>query len=190
MPRKIFKRFTTEGQKLLSSGKLSVLGNRIHDPNLWHLNRNSVARAFFAGLFAGFAFLVFPFQMLVAAVIAIWIRANLPISVGLVWITNPITSPPIVYAALKIGAIFMPVSVDFDLHALLSLDWSDQGFLDEANNLMRVLKEAWRPLLLGTFIIGIVLSMVGYFSVQFFWRWHVVREWNARQLKRIKQRHP
>ncbi len=188
MARKIFKRFTTEGQKLLSSGKLSVLGDHIHDPNLWHLNRNSVSRAFFAGLFAGFVFLMFPGQMLVAAVIAIAIRANLPISVGLVWITNPLTSPPIIYLALKIGAIFMPVHVDFNLGSLLTLDWAEMSFRDEAAGFLLLLKEAWKPLLLGTFIIGTLTSIAGYFTVQLFWRWHVIRAWNSRQLSRIKKR--
>lgn len=187
MARKIFKRFSTEGQKLLSSGKLSVLGGHIHDPNLWHLNRNSVSRAFFAGLFAGFVFLMFPGQMLVAALLAILIRANLPISVGLVWITNPLTSPPIIYAALKIGTLFFPVVIDFDMNALLTFDWSDGGFLNEVTNLLRILKEAWKPLLLGCFIIGVGLGITGYFTVQLFWRWHVVRTWNARQLARIKK---
>ncbi len=187
MARKIFKRFTTEGQKLLSSGKLSALGSHIHDPNLWHLNRNSVSRAFFAGLFAGFAFLLFPGQMFVAAVIAIAIRANLPISVGLVWITNPITSPPIIYLALKIGAFFIPVETTFDLGALLSLEWSELSFKDEAAGFLLMLKEAWRPLILGSVIIGTALGAAGYLVVQLFWRWHVARAWNTRQFKRAQK---
>ena len=77
MARKLFKRFTIDRQKLLASGKLAALGNRIHDPNLWHLNRHSVSRAFLAGLFAGFAFLMFPGQMLVAAVIGGYFGAAL-----------------------------------------------------------------------------------------------------------------
>jgi len=188
MARKLFKRMNTEGHKLLASGKLSALGDRIHDPNLWHLNRHSVSRAFMAGLFAGFAFLIFPGQMLVAAVIAILIRANLPIAVSLVWITNPLTSPPIVYAALKIGTLFVPMEVDFDLGILLNFEWTKQGFKDEALGLMHLMREAWIPLLLGSFVMGTVLSCAGYFAVQLFWRWHVVRDWNARQLKRIRQR--
>ncbi len=190
MARKIFKRFTTEGQKLLSSGKLSVLGNHIHDPNLWHLNRNSVSRAFFAGLFAGFVFLMFPGQMLVAAFLAIMIRANLPISVGLVWITNPLTSPPIIYLALKIGTFFIPIQTSFDLGVLFTLNWDEMSFRDEATGLLLLLKETWQPLLLGTFIIGTAAGVAGYFVVQLFWRWHVIRAWNTRQLARIKKRKP
>ncbi|MCC7516127.1 MAG: DUF2062 domain-containing protein, partial [Pseudomonadales bacterium] len=166
MARKIFKRWTVEGQKLLANGSLSALGDRIHDPNLWHLNRHSVSRAFLAGLFAGFAFILFPGQMLVAAVLAIWLRANLPIAVGLVWVSNPVTSPPILYAALKIGLVFIPVTVDFDVGALLSLDWGDRSLIDEIIGILHLLKEAWRPILLGSFFIGTALGFSGYFIVQ------------------------
>ena len=37
---------------------------------------------------------------------------------------------------------------------------------------------------LGGFIIGTVLALVGYFSMQAFWRWHVVQRYRKRQASR------
>ena len=71
------------------------------DPNLWHLNRHSAAGGFGIGLF--FAFWPVPFQMWLSAFAAIPLRVNLPLSVATVWLTNPITMPPIFYGAYKVG---------------------------------------------------------------------------------------
>jgi uncharacterized protein (DUF2062 family) len=57
------------------------------------------------GLFC--AFIPVPFQMLLAAPSAIIFSANLPVSIALVWITNPITMPPIFFFL-----IFCRFSVD------------------------------------------------------------------------------
>ena len=95
---------------------LSFLGDILHEPNLWHINRHSVARAFLVGIW--FCFIPMPFQMLAAAFFAIWFNANLPLSVVLVWISNPVTMPPMFYFNYKIGAwaLDRPVlSFDFEL---------------------------------------------------------------------------
>ena len=93
MPRRIFKRYMPDPERIRGDKSLRFLGKLIHEPNLWHLNRRSVARAMAVGLFA--AFIPLPMQMLLAASLAIPVRGNLPISIGLVWLTNPITMPPV-----------------------------------------------------------------------------------------------
>ena len=97
-----------------------IFGKLLHDPNLLHLNRRSVSGAFFVGLFM--AFVPLPTQMIFAAGVAIWLRVNLPISVGLVWITNPITIPPMFYFAYKVGAWILNEPV-MEWQFELSWDW-------------------------------------------------------------------
>ena len=69
--------------------QLSFLGERLHDPELWHLTRHSTAGGLSVGLFM--AFMPIPFQMLLAAPAAILLRVNLPIAAVSVWISNPLT---------------------------------------------------------------------------------------------------
>lgn len=149
---------------------LKFLGAHLFDPNLWHLNRRSVATAFFTGIFC--ALLPMPFQMLLAAVLALWFRCNLPISVALVWITNPLTMPVIFYFTYKIGCYILqtPVSLqDFEA----SLDW-----------LTSELARIWLPLYLGSIITGLVTGSLSYVCIRLFWRWQIITHWRERRKKR------
>ncbi len=144
---------------------LQFLGDKLHDPNLWHLNRRSVSMAFAVGLFC--AWIPTPTQMALAAVGAFYFRGNLPISVGLVWITNPITMPPLFYFAYLIGlnVLNLPAS-DFSLDTLLSGD-------------------ILVPFLMGCLVLGVLCSAAGYFGIQYFWHYHVMQKWTARKAKRL-----
>ena len=79
------------------------VGNLLGDEAyLFHLSRRSVSLGVMVGLF--WAFTPIPFQMLPAAITAWIIRANLPLSVALVWISNPVTVPPLLLIAYGIGS--------------------------------------------------------------------------------------
>ncbi len=145
---------------------LSVFGSLLHDPNLWHLNRRSAAGAFSLGLF--FAFWPVPFQMWLAAALAIPFRVNLPLSIATVWITNPFTMPPIFYGAYLVGATVMglpPREFAFEL----SWDWVVQS--------MSTIGPAF---LLGCLICSIVFSSIGYFALTYLWRLSVAKAWKKR----------
>src|SRR5690554_7645243 len=102
MSQSFISRHLFNPEKIRRNRSLRFLGDTINAPNLWYKNRHFVARAFAIGLFI--AMIPMPMQMLAAALLAIPLQANLPISVGLVWITNPITTPPVLYANYKLGA--------------------------------------------------------------------------------------
>ncbi len=169
MPKKFIKRFSPNPETLKAHPHLKHFGEALHNPNLWHLNRRSAAGAVAVGLFC--AWMPIPFQMLLAAVIAMIFTVNLPLSVALVWISNPITMPPLFYGAYRFGAFILqePV-VEFNFE--LSFTWLGQ-----------ILETIAPALLLGCFIIGITSSILGYALFRAFWRFTITKKWQRRNKK-------
>jgi uncharacterized protein (DUF2062 family) len=174
MPRKFFKRIMPNPEFIKNHRSLRFLGQRLHDPNLWHLNRHAVANACLVGMFA--AFMPIPSQMLLAAVLALWRRANLPISVALVWLTNPVTMPPVLYAEYRLGAWVLQRSPNTQ-HFEPSFDW-----------LRSQLGQIWEPVLVGSLILGIVSGLLAAGLVHLLWRVHVAMRWRARQRRVVKEK--
>jgi len=145
---------------------LRCFGRLLHEPALWHLNRHSLAKAVFVGLFC--AMLPIPFQMVVAAAGAIWLHSNLPVSVALVWLTNPLTMPPIFYLAYVFGDWVLQVpEKDFQFEA--SAEWA-----------LHEMMIIWQPFLLGCILMGLISGVIGYVLVQYLWRANVMRRWEKR----------
>lgn len=116
MPRKYIKRLLPKPDVILKQRALKIFGNLLYNANLWALNRRSAAGAFAVGL--AVCFIPLPSQMIIAAGLAILFRVNLPLSVALVWISNPVTMPPMFYGAYKLGAWVLqepPVPFHFEL---------------------------------------------------------------------------
>ncbi|SMN00837.1 FIG01199889: hypothetical protein [uncultured Candidatus Thioglobus sp.] len=153
--KKLFKRYTPSPKDLKNNKHLGWLSQYLYKPSLWNFNRKSIAKAFAIGLF--FAFIPVPFQMLLAAPSAIIFSANLPISIALVWITNPLTIPPIFYACYKLGAWILGVQIE-------------QNFVMSLEYVWQVFAVIWQPFLLGCLIVASVSSIVGYFSIQLLYR--------------------
>ncbi|KAF3982655.1 MAG: DUF2062 domain-containing protein [Methylococcales symbiont of Hymedesmia sp. n. MRB-2018] len=166
MPKKLLKKYMPDPQKLKQQKSLQFLGDRLHEPNLWHLNRRSVSLAFAVGLFV--AWIPTFGQMAIAAVMAFYFRANLPISVALVWISNPLTMPPMFYFAYYIGLL------------LLGGDTPDSGFEFNIESILSSLSEIGGSFLFGCLVLGIVSSLIGYFGIRLYWKYYVSKQWNMR----------
>lgn len=148
---------------------LQLFSDIAHKAHVWHLSRRSVGRAVFIGIFC--AFLPIPFQMLIAIPICIWVRANLPISVISVWITNPVTVAPIFYGTYLFGAFLLDIPpIGFEIE--MSWEWIEER-----------LYLIWKPLFLGSFAAGLFFSAVGYTLVDLLWRRHVIKRWQNRHKK-------
>ncbi|MCU4675661.1 DUF2062 domain-containing protein [Catenovulum sp. 2E275] len=171
MPKKLIQRCLPDHHKIKSQKSLKIFGTLLHDPNLWHLNRKSVAGAFALGLFN--AFMPVPFQMWLSAAGAILFRVNLPLSVVIVWLTNPITIPPIFFGCYLLGATVLGIE-PLQFHFQLSWDW-----------LVQSMSTIGPALLLGCFICAILFSTLGYFLMNILWRVSVRKNWQKRQQNRV-----
>lgn len=167
MPKKLIKRFMPDPQRIKDNKHLKIFGNLLHNPHLWHMNRHSVAKAFAVGLF--FAFIPVPFQMILAAGTAILVHSNLPLSVALVWLTNPLTMPAIFYACYAVGTWI--------------INSPTKEFLFEANWqwLVDSLSTIGPAFLLGCGVLAILFSIVGYCGIQLLWRYSAAKAWHNRR---------
>jgi uncharacterized protein (DUF2062 family) len=169
MPKKFLKRYLPDPKKVKEIKALEFLGDKLHSPNLWHLNRRSVSRAFAIGLWAMYT-PPLPWQQVIAAVLAVYFNANLPIAVALVWITNPLTWAPMYYFAYKVGAVVMGLpAFDFD-------QFSELFTIEKA-------LELGTPFLLGCFILMNIGGVLGYFGIQHLWRRSVLHQLELRKFR-------
>ena len=165
--KKFFQRALPPITQIKSHPSLQFLGKRLHDPNLWHLNRRSLAGGTAIGLFS--AFIPIPLQMVLAAMLAILFRVNLPLAVALVWITNPLTMPPVFYFAYVLGSILLSIPPQY-----LEFQFSSQWFL-----------ATLKPFLLGCIVLSIISALMGYWFIIWLWRLQVNRLWRDRCKKRL-----
>lgn len=175
MAKKLIRSWLPRPERIRQIKVLGHLGPRLHDPAIWHLNRRSAAGAFAISLFVMVQ--PIPMQMLAAGLLAVLLRSNLPLTVSLVWISNPLTSGPIWYLSYRIGAWLLDSTpVSFSLR------------FDQWHDLLELSGNIFKPLLLGGLIGGTLCSLAGYLSINLLWRLSVAREWKKRRCQRIKRR--
>ncbi len=166
--RQSVKRQFLKSRKIREHRVLGYFGEAFDRRQLWHVTRFSVARAFAVGIFS--AYLPVPFEMIIAAVLAYIVRANLPISVMLIWISNPFTwaivwGPPYLLGAMILDEPSVPVS-------MLTREW---------------IQDHYSAMFLGCVLVGAAMAIAAYFTVLLLWRMDVVKHWEQRRKLRMKR---
>lgn len=170
MPKEFVKKYLPDPEKLKNTKSLGFLADMLSEPNFWHLNRRSVSRAFALGLFWGA--IPMPFQMVASALIAMRIGANVPLSIVVVWYSNPITMPPIFYFEYLVGTWLLQMpSLPFEYE--LSVEWMLERAFDIGV-----------PMYLGALVVGLVIAALGHFIVNFLWVQNVRKRWRTRHQKK------
>jgi uncharacterized protein (DUF2062 family) len=142
-------------------------------PSLWHINRRSLPGAMAIGLFTGL--IPGPFQMLSAFILAVPLRQNIPVALGVTFYTNPFTIVPLYVVAYEYGRLF--IADDSAPHHLMPDAWNLSGLHDWALDL-------GKPLGVGLIALALTLALLGYVAMRIAWRMHIVTAWRKRAAAR------
>lgn len=159
--------------RLLANRWLKPFAHRLNHPLLWYFNRRSIARGLALGLFAGFILPVG--QIALAALFALSVRANVVIAASATLVTNPVTFPPIYFAAYKLGSGFFG-------------DRLEQMEVSQLHRTAIWLYGIAAPTALGLLLFAIITAFLGYGLVHLIWRLRVTQRWQRRIDRREEAR--
>ena len=184
MPRKLFKKYLPSHESVRDNRHIARFGGFLQHPNLWHLNRHSVAGGVAVGMFSGLV--PGPFQMLTAALLAVPLRVNLPVALATTLYTNPFTIGPLYVLAYLIGRLIIGGGVA-PLSPPPEIDWPHPGASLEA--FFTWVLSMGTPLAVGLLALALILAALGYACVQAGWRAYVIRKWRKRRQLRSPHGH-
>lgn len=179
MPRKFFRKYLPSHESVRNNRHIARFGGFLQHPNLWHLNRHSVAGGVAVGMFSGLV--PGPLQMLTAALLAVPLRVNLPVALATTLYTNPITIGPLYVLAYLIGRLIIGGDAA-PLSTPPEMDWSHlEASLDA---FLHWALSMGTPLAVGLPALALILAALGYACVQVGWRAYVIRAWRKRRQAR------
>jgi|TARA_B110000977_G_scaffold200014_1_gene289138 uncharacterized protein (DUF2062 family) len=173
MSKYLFKKYLPHPDIIVKNRWIKLLGPRLQESGLWHINRKSCSSGVAVGVFC--AFVPIPFQMLLAAIASILLRSNILVAVPMVWISNPITMPPMFYFCYLVGAQILNSNIEVFAFEL-SFTWLLTGLL-----------EIWQPFLLGCLVVGFVTSALSFILIRVLWRLHILTHIKNRKIRKTQK---
>lgn len=172
-PRRKFWHLPT-AHDLQQQAWLQKFGPALHQPGLWQLRRRSMQRACVVGLFC--AWLPLPIQMMLATAVAIRYQAHLPLTLGLVWLNNPLTLPVLIVAGYQAGIVILQLP--------------EQPFVFEASWqwFAASIHQVGLPLLIGSIALGIATALLSWPISAWVWRYRLRQRRSTQQLQRRQRR--
>jgi uncharacterized protein (DUF2062 family) len=144
--------------------------------SLWRMTRRSVPRGVALGLFV--AVIIPVMHTAIAAILAIPTRANVAVAAIFTLVVNPLTIPPLYYAAYRIGA--------WELHhdAKLVNPAAAERVSGELSRMLFWIHQASGPIAVGVLTIAVVSALLGYLGASLTWRFWTRSRWQQRRAPR------
>lgn len=178
MPKAQLKAWLPKPEELKQNKVLRPFAPFLADPRLWQMNRGSLTRAVYIGVMC--AFFPLPGQMPLALIGALLFRANVPMSVALTWLTNPLTAIPVYWFAYCIGAVLLGEPI-IGLRAIglmlteMTLWLFGDGINPFANNIFSI-----KVFATGLVVTGVITSIILGLGFKAFWRYKIAKDWKKR----------
>ncbi len=162
-------------------GWLRPIAHVILRSDLWRFHRRSVPRGVAIGLVVGIFLMIPGLQVIGAILVSLPFRANIPLAVGMTFLSNPLTTPFILLGSIGIGNAL------FGLHADVStLGRLHQNHAHVSQYFQWLMSDAAPALIGGLGVISSLVAIVGYFAAIFVWRWWIAHKWRHRWAHRIE----
>lgn len=152
---------------------LRPFAKQLSDPALWRLGRRSVPRGVAVGLSVG---VIIPFMhTFIAALLAVPARANVAVAAAVTLLINPLTIPPLYYAAYRVGR--------WELHHDRAVvdPLAARQFTSELARILFWIHHASGPIALGIVNIAIAAAAMGYTLSALLWRLWLASKWRQRR---------
>jgi uncharacterized protein len=154
---------------------LRPFAHRVFHPALWRFTRRSVPRGVALGLLVGIFLLIPGVQIVGVALLALPVRANIPIGAAMTFLSMPATTPFILAASVYVGNALLRLKADiFQLQHLI-----EEG-APASRWLVWLLSDAAPAMLFGLLVISVISAAIGYVLSAWLWRWRIVRKWRRR----------
>jgi len=127
-------------------------------PDLWHFHRHAVEKGVAIGFFV--AFLPVPLQMVFAGLLALFLRANLPIAIALTWLNNPFTFIPINIFIYRVGSLLSESNSSLPLPP--EWDWRQDDLQTFWEHFVAWVPSFGKAYFLGLIIVATFSAILGY----------------------------
>ena len=160
------------------SAVLRPFAKRVFHPALWRFTRRSVPRGVALGLLVGIFFLIPGVQIAGVALLALPVRANIPIGAAMTFLSMPATTTFILIASVYVGESVLQLGDGsgrfyqlIETGAPLSA-WAEYAWTEAPMAVVQGIA--------GLAIISIVAAAIGYVLAAWFWRWWISAKWRRR----------